>query len=211
MVERKASSQPCKQVPHTSCCAAGTNNTLPEVAELVSALPKQVQFTVEEGAGNGVGSSRSDSGERDTSAGTAVICKATKHRGCVSGSSGYLKVQEWTIIGGVGKYLLHGKIGWHKVGKKNQCKWERIKDKYGCMTKRKKPASDGKDSKIHDAVLHLEEERLAQEETANLDDEEWLDLDVPVEKNSVKPQEAYVKPKPNTIPAPAPAKFVVAR
>ncbi|CEL54412.1 hypothetical protein RSOLAG1IB_11658 [Rhizoctonia solani AG-1 IB] len=216
LAERKALAQPCKQALCTTHCSAGTNNTLPEVAELVSALPKQVQFADEEGVGhmveldgsgvedegkgngegNGVGSGGSDNGDGDTGAGTAA--------------------QEWIIIGGVGKYCPRGEIGWRKVGRyynhrvpeKDQCKWERIKDKYGCMTKRKKPTGDGEGSEIHDAVLNLEAECLAQEETADLDDEEWSDLDVPVEKDDVKPQEPSIKSKPNeAILAPALAPF----
>ncbi|CEL63982.1 hypothetical protein RSOLAG1IB_10965 [Rhizoctonia solani AG-1 IB] len=216
LAERKALAQPHKQALRTTRCSAGTNDTLPEVAKLVSALPKRVQFADEEdvghtveldgsgvedegegnGEGNGVGSSGSDDGDGNTGARTAA--------------------QEWIIIQGVGKYCPCGEIGWRKVGryynhrvpKKDQRKWDCIKDKDGCMTKRKKPTGDGAGSEIHDAVLNLEAERLAQEETADLDDEEWSDSDVPVEKDNVKPQEPSVKSEPNeAILAPTPAPF----
>ncbi|CCO36920.1 hypothetical protein BN14_11068 [Rhizoctonia solani AG-1 IB] len=219
LVERKALAQPRKQALRTTRHSAGTDDTLPEVAELVSALPKQVQFADKEGVshtvesdgsgvedegkgegkgedeGDGVGSGRSDGRDGDAGAGTAA--------------------QEWIIIGGVGKYHPRGEIGWRKVGryynrrvaKKDQRKWERVKDKYSRMTKRKKPTGDGKGSEIHNAVLHLEAERLAQEETANLDDEEWLDSDAPIENGDAKPQEPSMKSKPNAILAPTPAPF----
>ncbi|KAG8680400.1 hypothetical protein FRC11_002539, partial [Ceratobasidium sp. 423] len=105
---------------------------------------------------------------------------AKAHKGRVTSSTGYLKPQEWTIVEGVEKYLPRGEHGWCKaakyynrrVKKVQQRNWEAIKSK-------RKPTGDGEGSRIHDAVLLVEDMRSAQEAVAAIEDEPWSESDSP--------------------------------
>ncbi|GAB1527779.1 hypothetical protein RhiTH_010967 [Rhizoctonia solani] len=215
--------QLCRKAPRTACCTAETDNTLLDVDELVLASFKQVQFANKDvveymaeinasgiedsykgngdGAGSGSEGRDKDANGDDEMAGNR---KTTKRWGCASGSNIYSKPQEQIIIGGVKNYRPCGERGWRKVGihyncrvpKKHQHNWECIKDKYNCMAKRRKPTNNGEGSKIHDAVLQLEAERLAQEETVDLDDGEWLDSDKALEPCMKSESDAIVSPAP---------------
>ncbi|KAF8712480.1 hypothetical protein RHS03_01045, partial [Rhizoctonia solani] len=53
------------------------------------------------------------------------------------------------------------------------------------MVKRKKPTGDGEGLRLHNAVLEAEDQHIAQEETGVLNDNGWLDLDVPIDATIV--------------------------
>ncbi|CAE6449611.1 unnamed protein product, partial [Rhizoctonia solani] len=143
--------------------------------------------------------------------------KPKGHRGCPAGSAGYQKGKEWILVKAVGKHKPHSKPGWRKatkhynskVQKERQQEWDILKNKWNCMVKRKKPTGDGEGSKLHNAVLEAEEQQIAQEETAVLDNNGWSDLDVaPANKAQPSLKKPCVKSEPhyNTLaPAPAPA------
>ncbi|KAF8750357.1 hypothetical protein RHS01_09351 [Rhizoctonia solani] len=172
--------QLCRKAPRTARCTAETDNTLLDVDELVSASFKQVvQFANEdvveymaeinasgiedsyEGNGDGAGSG-SEGRDKDANGDDEMAGNPT-------GTDHHWRGQELSPVWGEG----WRKVGIHyncRVPKKHQHNWECIKDKYNCMAKRRKPTNNGEGSKIHDAVLQLEAERLAQEETVDLDD-----------------------------------------
>ncbi|KAF8672509.1 hypothetical protein RHS04_07797 [Rhizoctonia solani] len=90
-------------------------------------------------------------------------------------------------------YKPQSKIGWRKTAKyynselQKDCwrKWDILKNKWNWMVKRKKPTGDREGSRLHNAVLEAEDQHVAQEETGMLNDNGWLDLDIPIDATIV--------------------------
>ncbi|CEL58800.1 hypothetical protein RSOLAG1IB_12201 [Rhizoctonia solani AG-1 IB] len=221
-----------KEAPRTTRSMAvidtGTDDTLPDAAELASAANKQVvHFSDEDGVedevntdgsmevGEGDEGEREDEGvgkEADSSKPARKLVRGRKGR--VAGSAGYSKAEEWLIVKGMQKYLPRGETGWKKVAQfynrrvaeKRQRDWELIKSKYNRMLKKKKPTGDGDGSEIHDAVLGIEDLRVAQEHIGDIDDEEWPESDRSVNEALEEPplKKVRIKIEPNSAPLSAP-------
>ncbi|EUC56499.1 hypothetical protein RSOL_181260 [Rhizoctonia solani AG-3 Rhs1AP] len=231
--QRKAlSMQARRAVPRAKQQTASTEDSLPDVAGLVSAVSKQDVHLVEEGGvedemevdrsgcedkgeseDEGEGKLEGDGGEGKED---PALGKSNKHKGRLPGSSGYTVELEQRLVKAVRTYLPRTEVGWRKVAtqfnsrapKHHQRSWESLKSKYGRMIKQRKPTGDGKGSAIHDAVLEIEGLRAAQEETVTLEDDPWPESDAPT---SGRPQgsfkKAHVKSKPTPARVPAPAPF----
>ncbi|QRW21902.1 hypothetical protein RhiXN_09489 [Rhizoctonia solani] len=202
----------CRKAPRTARCTAETDNTLLDVDELVSASFKQVQFANEdvveymaeinasgiedsyEGNGDGAGSGLKEGTKMPMDDEMAGNRKTTKRWGRASGSNIYSKPQEQIIIGGVKNYRPSQEAP--TTGSVSKIST--------IMAKRRKPTNNGEGSKIHDAVLQLEAERLAQEETVDLDDGEWLDSDKALEPCMKSESDAIVTPLPLLLFVPNP-------
>ncbi|GAB1526426.1 hypothetical protein RhiTH_009593 [Rhizoctonia solani] len=212
--KKELATQHCKKVPWAMHSTAGTNDTLPEVAELASALTQQaVCFAKEDGAkvlvdtdrsgveGGGEGAGRDDKSDsegkgegKDKDKGSGKEpnvskpgCKPAKGcKGHAAGSAGYLKAKEWLIVKGMQKYLLCSKTGWRK------------------MLKKKKPTSDGKGLKIHNAILGIEDLRVAQEEIGNIDNNEWLELGANEALDKLLLKKPCIKSEAPSVPASGP-------